>query len=102
MNRKSNGKVLLATAGTALLVLAMSAKPSNVQFSDNVNCQQGDVSEKHQTTCVQKLSEQVSWSDWLVGKSTNYQFHFLDLLELLYSDDSSSNDSFNRGPSSQL
>ncbi|GGW78808.1 hypothetical protein GCM10007391_09300 [Alteromonas halophila] len=29
----------------------------------------------------------VSWYSWLAGKSVSYQFHFLDLLELLYSND---------------
>jgi hypothetical protein len=26
----------------------------------------------------------VSWTRWLSGKSSSFQFHFLDLLELLY------------------
>ncbi|RDV26708.1 hypothetical protein DXV75_06900 [Alteromonas aestuariivivens] len=27
---------------------------------------------------------EVSWLSWISGKSSTYQFHFLDLLELLY------------------
>jgi hypothetical protein len=34
--------------------------------------------------------EEVSWLSWLAGKSPSFQFHFLDLLELLHSDDASS------------
>lgn len=31
---------------------------------------------------------EVSWLSWLAGKSPSFQFHFLDLLELLHGDDS--------------
>ena len=31
--------------------------------------------------------EEVSWFSWIAGKSPSFQFHFLDLLELLHSDD---------------
>jgi len=30
---------------------------------------------------------QVSWLSWIAGKSPSFQFHFLDLLELLHSDE---------------
>jgi hypothetical protein len=32
--------------------------------------------------------EEVSWLSWIAGKSPSFQFHFLDLLELLHNDDS--------------
>ncbi len=28
-------------------------------------------------------AEGVSWSEWFAGRSSSYQFHFIDLLELL-------------------
>jgi hypothetical protein len=31
---------------------------------------------------------EVSWFSWIAGKSPSFQFHFLDLLELLHGDDS--------------
>lgn len=31
---------------------------------------------------------EVSWLSWIAGKSPSFQFHFLDLLELLHDDDS--------------
>ena len=40
-----------------------------------------------QLACSQNQKETVSWFDWIGGKSASYQFHFLDLLELLYDDD---------------
>ena len=33
--------------------------------------------------CAAKQSEGVSWSSWFTGHSSSYQFHFIDLLELL-------------------
>ena len=31
---------------------------------------------------------EVSWLSWIAGRSPSFQFHFLDLLELLHDDDS--------------
>ena len=102
MNRKSKGKVLLASAGSAVLAIAMYAQTSGVHLATTANCERATMSEELSVACNQTLSEQVSWADWLVGKSRGYQFHFLDLLELLYSDNSANNDSFNSGTSSQF
>lgn len=33
--------------------------------------------------CASANVEQVSWMSWASGRSNSYQFHFLDLLELL-------------------
>ena len=30
--------------------------------------------------------EEVSWLSWIAGKSPSFQFHFLDLLELMHND----------------
>ena len=43
-----------------------------------------------QNQCARHLDgvEEVSWLSWIAGKSSSFQFHFLDLLELLHNDDS--------------
>ncbi|MDU0352796.1 hypothetical protein RS130_01630 [Paraglaciecola aquimarina] len=33
--------------------------------------------------CAATQSDAVSWSSWIKGSSSSYQFHFIDLLELL-------------------
>jgi hypothetical protein len=33
--------------------------------------------------CATEQSQGVSWSSWFSGRSSSYQFHFIDLLELL-------------------
>ena len=33
--------------------------------------------------CAASHSKGVSWSQWFTGRSSSYQFHFIDLLELL-------------------
>jgi hypothetical protein len=33
--------------------------------------------------CAANQSQGVSWSEWFTGSSSSYQFHFIDLLELL-------------------
>lgn len=33
--------------------------------------------------CAANQSQGVSWSEWFTGRSSSYQFHFIDLLELL-------------------
>lgn len=36
------------------------------------------------TQCGAAMVSEVSWLEWFSGKSSSYQFHFFDLLELLY------------------
>lgn len=33
--------------------------------------------------CAGEQSQGVSWTEWFTGRSSSYQFHFIDLLELL-------------------
>lgn len=33
--------------------------------------------------CANYQSQGISWSEWFTGRSSSYQFHFIDLLELL-------------------
>jgi len=40
--------------------------------------------------CVANQSHGVSWSEWFTGRSSSYQFHFIDLLELLSRSDNNS------------
>ncbi|WP_334031353.1 hypothetical protein [Alteromonas sp. P256] len=42
----------------------------------------------NQCARYQEGVEEVSWLSWVAGKSSSFQFHFLDLLELLHSDNS--------------
>ena len=39
------------------------------------------------TACSKDASKDVSWGSWLVGNSRSTQFHYLDLLELLFRND---------------
>ena len=92
MNRKS--KSLFSLTGMTLTGLAAVATFSfaQVSFDDrNVFCgnlgnvvldQELPVSHP-QNRCATDQSQGVSWSNWFTGRSSSYQFHFIDLLELL-------------------
>ena len=43
----------------------------------------------HAKGCRTSPSTDVSWTAWLTGDSRSNQFHYLDLLELLFRDDQS-------------
>ncbi len=43
---------------------------------------------ENQCARVRDGVEQVSWLSWFAGQSSSYQFHFIDLLELLHRGDS--------------
>lgn len=45
-------------------------------------------SERVSENKVSDNTDRVSWFSWFSGDSASYQFHFLDLLELLYHNDS--------------
>jgi hypothetical protein len=92
MNRKS--KSVITLTGVTLSGLAMVAILSfsqrslddrnifcgnleNVVFDDNLPV-------SHPVNrCAANQSQGVSWSEWFTGRSSSYQFHFIDLLELL-------------------
>ncbi|UAA40891.1 hypothetical protein KIH87_18050 [Paraneptunicella aestuarii] len=42
---------------------------------------------KEHKSCTKESSTDVSWHSWLVGDSRSKQFHYLDLLELLFRSD---------------
>ena len=44
----------------------------------------------HKAECPKNPSTNVSWVAWLTGDSRSNQFHYLDLLELLFRDEQNS------------
>jgi hypothetical protein len=92
MNRKS--KSLFTLTGLTFSGLAIVAILSVAQISSddsNVFCgnlenvvldQQLPVSHP-MNRCATDQTQGVSWSEWFTGRSSSYQFHFIDLLELL-------------------
>jgi hypothetical protein len=92
MNRKS--KSFLTLTGVTLTGIAAAAilSVSQVSIDDrNVFCGNLDkvvldhgLPVSHPVNrCAADQSQGVSWSEWFTGRSRSYQFHFIDLLELL-------------------
>ncbi|WP_338519900.1 hypothetical protein [Alteromonas gracilis] len=85
-----------AVCGTVAL---MSVAASSTSQTHSSVCQYQPVTEFNpklpashiQNQCARHMEgvEEVSWFSWIAGKSPSFQFHFLDLLELLHNDDSS-------------
>ena len=95
MNRKL--KTGVSALGSAMLVVLMTAQTQFAKEDDfcaNVDRVTFDVSlsAKHPLNrcATDKPENSVSWTKWFSGRSSSYQFHYLDLLELLSktSDDS--------------
>lgn len=51
--------------------------------------------------CASMQSEGVSWTSWFSGRSSSYQFHFIDLLELLSRTNDYTQDSKNSNTTNQ-
>lgn len=92
MNR--NSKSLFTFTGVTFTGLATVAILSVSQVSsDNRNAFCGNLENvvlaqelpvSHPVNrCAASQSKGVSWSQWFTGRSSSYQFHFIDLLELL-------------------
>ncbi len=93
MNRKS--KSLFSQTGIALTGIAAIALLSFPQISsDDKSVFCGDtentviehelpISHPANRCATASQSQGVSWSEWFTGRSSSYQFHFIDLLELL-------------------
>ena len=92
MNWKS--KSLLPLTGMAFAGLATVALLSSTQISvddrnafcadlDNVMLDQELPVIHPANRCATEQSQGISWSEWFTGRSSSYQFHFIDLLELL-------------------
>lgn len=77
----------------ALLSVALSSAPQsrssvcNYQPVTEFNPKLPASHIQNQCARHQEGVEEVSWLSWIAGKSSSFQFHFLDLLELLHSDD---------------
>ncbi|WP_139326897.1 hypothetical protein [Shewanella sp. UCD-KL21] len=99
MSTKQTGKVTLKPAvslfSTSALILvayfAMSETEPALQAqqcdcSDDVTYN-ASLPSSHPTNRCAVDSDNVSWGSWVTGNSRSSQFHFLDLLELLHSND---------------
>ncbi|MCW8109747.1 hypothetical protein OPS25_14670 [Alteromonas ponticola] len=99
MFNKGRTKTLL-TLGGATAVLWMGLSVNTIQ-TDTL-CQYQPVTEFNPNLpashiynqCARDRTAQVSWFSWFFSKPETYQFHFLDLLELLNRD---SNSDFSTG-----
>ena len=87
---RSDVKLSLASGVIAAVVmvaaLPQSSKECNWHSHIDVQTRTSISVNEQARTCDDNVTE-VSWYSWLAGKSASYQFHFLDLLELLYSRD---------------
>ncbi|PYE32364.1 hypothetical protein DFP83_10689 [Idiomarina fontislapidosi] len=90
---KTSAKYAAAAAGvilTASAAIALSQGPafvSNQAANSTQRCEvilNASELEKSSEQC-QAPSTQVTWANWLRGESRSTQFHFFDLLELLFS-----------------
>lgn len=92
MNRKSkslltlSGMTLSGITAVAMLSFSQVSLDSNSMFCgdlDNVVLDQQLPVSHPVNRCATEQSQGVSWSQWFSGRSSSYQFHFIDLLELL-------------------
>ena len=92
MNRKSTSLfTLTGLTLTGLALIAISSGPQASLDDKNVFCQHSEnvvldleLPVSHLLNrCATDQSHGVSWSAWFSGRSSSYQFHFIDLLELL-------------------
>ncbi len=88
MNRKSTRlATIVSSALVAVLVFAQTPDQEGLLFC---SCADGvkfnhDLPLSHPVNrCASEQSAEVSWSSWFSGAASSNQFHYLDLLELLY------------------
>ena len=89
MNRKSKSLFTLTGAGfatIAILSISLDSLDDRNVFCGNLE----HVVFNHElpvshpfNKCAANQSQGVSWSEWFTGRSSSYQFHFINLLELL-------------------
>jgi hypothetical protein len=98
MNWMSSGKKLILGIATVLLTASvlnsvfvdstLLSQNCTISLSERGHALQIDTKQTGLLTdCIAPVSGTVNWFDWIGGKSSSYQFHFLDLLELLHGDD---------------
>ena len=92
MNRKSKSLFSLVSAPLTILALgAYLVLPNGASKDHDAFCADGknitmvqDLPVSHpKNKCASRQLSGVSWSSWFSGRSSSYQFHFIDLLELL-------------------
>lgn len=88
MNRKLKG--LISVAGGALLAFTVFAQVPHVSQGEAFCSCPSQAAFDHTlpmshpiNRCAAEQASGVSWSTWFSGNSGSYQFHYLDLLELL-------------------
>ena len=81
---------VVATMVTFASGMSLSAKQSVCDFQPSRTFNPALPASHVENQCarVRDGVEQVSWFSWLAGQSSSYQFHFIDLLELLHRGDS--------------
>lgn len=90
MNRtfKFKTAIVAGIAATAFVHFNMSLKASEDYLCGCETSMQVNTAlplSHPSNVCAAKANkrESVSWASWIAGKSASYQFHYLDLLELL-------------------
>ncbi|QIR15832.1 hypothetical protein [Shewanella aestuarii] len=81
--------VLLAT--TSLLMISSFALPTSTHSNATQACvcksdttYNTSLPSNHPTNRCATQQHDVSWKNWITGNSRSGQFHFIDLIELLY------------------
>lgn len=75
------GVMVVALLG--LLNLSSYQRHSFADCPENLNFQHSLPLSHPINRCAALESQSISWSSWFTGHSSSYQFHFIDLLELL-------------------
>jgi hypothetical protein len=92
MNRKSKslfsltGVTLSGLATVAILSVSLGSIDDTNPFCGNLEHAvfNHELPVSHPVNrCAASQSNGVSWSEWFTGRSSSYQFHFINLLELL-------------------
>ncbi|MFC3034121.1 hypothetical protein ACFOEE_16570 [Pseudoalteromonas fenneropenaei] len=82
-------RMLFLAAGLTISagVVSFDREESSLLAQASCNCQQSNTYLNNQACDIETRT---SWLNWLSGKSSNAQFHYLDLLELLIGGDKGS------------
>ncbi|MCF2947626.1 hypothetical protein L0668_05860 [Paraglaciecola aquimarina] len=100
MNRKSKSFLSLTGVAFAAVLSFSYASPEQgrlfCQCEENIAFDHNLPLSHPVNRCASTQSDAVSWGAWISGKSSSYQFHFINLLELLsrtkdYTQNASSN-----------
>ena len=92
MNRKFKslftitGVTLSSLAAVAILSFSQISPDNRSAFCgslENVVFDQNLPVSHPANRCATEQSPGISWTAWFTGRSSSYQFHFIDLLELL-------------------